>query len=62
MTNIEDKKVRTYSIHCPYCDSENIEMIGDAEYNDWWHCETCDKEFSTFVQKEVVTPQKEVDK
>ena len=23
-----------YSEHCPHCDSENITMIGDPEYND----------------------------
>jgi len=41
-----------YTAHCPNCDSEDIEMVGDAEYNDFWHCNDCDSEFGTFIQKE----------
>lgn len=35
-------------------DNQEIEMIGDREYNDEWHCEDCDAEFGTFVQKEHI--------
>jgi len=42
-----------YSEHCPYCDSENISMIGDPEYNDEWECDDCKKTFSSFKTKVV---------
>lgn len=38
---------------CPHCESEEIEMIGDPEYNDMWHCKKCDKEFGSWKSKEV---------
>lgn len=42
-----------YTEHCPYCDSENITMIGDTEYNDEWECDDCEKQFSYFKTKEI---------
>ena len=44
-------KLTTYSEHCPYCDSENITMIGDPKYNDEWKCSNCKKTFSSFKTK-----------
>ena len=40
-----------YSTHCPHCDSEEITMIWDSEYNDMWACDDCKKTFWTFIQK-----------
>lgn len=42
---------KTYSEHCPFCDSEDIIMIGDPEYNDEWVCEDCDRTFGSFKMK-----------
>lgn len=42
-----------YSEHCPHCDSENITMIGDPEYNDEWECDDCKKQFGSFKTKVV---------
>ena len=42
-----------YSEHCPHCDSENITMIGDPEYNDEWECDDCKTIFNTFKTKVV---------
>ncbi len=42
-----------YSEHCPHCDSENITMIGDPEYNDEWECDDCKKKFCSFKTKIV---------
>lgn len=52
--NTHKEPIINYTTHCPQCDSEEIEMIGDREYNDEWHCEDCDTEFGTFVQKEHI--------
>ena len=41
-----------YSEHCPHCDSENITMIGDPEYNDEWECDDCKTIFNWFKTKE----------
>lgn len=41
-----------YTTHCPYCDSEEITMIWDPEYNDMWSCDDCKKTFWTFIQKQ----------
>jgi len=43
--------INSYSEHCPHCDSENITMIGDPEYNDEWECDDCKKLFSSFLIK-----------
>ena len=45
-------KVTNYSEHCPHCDSEDITMIGDPEYNDEWVCNDCNHYFATFNTKE----------
>jgi transposase-like protein len=37
---------------CPYCRSEDFEMIGDPEFNDWWVCNSCKKEFGSFLSEE----------
>ena len=42
-----------YSEHCPHCDSENITMVGNPEYNDEWECEDCKEIFSSFKTKIV---------
>lgn len=47
------ESLTVYSEHCPYCDSENITMIGDPEYNDNWVCVDCEKQFGTFKTKVV---------
>jgi len=36
---------------CPLCESEDIENVGDKEYNDLWFCNTCKKEFGSFKMK-----------
>ena len=40
-----------YSEHCPHCDSEDITMIGDPEYNDEWECDDCKNTLGSFKQK-----------
>lgn len=41
-----------FSSHCPKCDSEDITMIWDSEYNDMWVCDDCKNEFWVFIQRE----------
>jgi transposase-like protein len=48
----EEFTVTNYTEHCPHCDSENITMIGDPEYNDEWECDDCKKQFGWFNTKE----------
>ena len=42
-----------YSTNCPYCESENITMIWDPEYNDMWSCDDCRETFGTFILKSI---------
>lgn len=36
---------------CPFCGSEDIEMIGDREYNDLWACNN-EHEFNSWIERQ----------
>ena len=43
--------IANYIEVCPFCDSENIVMVGDPEFNDFWECNDCQHTFNTFKLK-----------
>ena len=49
---IKQKKVKECIPSCPKCGSEDLNMIGDPEYNDCWECEDCKEIFGAYVCKE----------
>ena len=52
LEKIKELDEKQYSSHCPYCDSQNITMIWNEEYNDYWACDDCKKTFWAFIGKE----------
>lgn len=45
--------MREYESVCPHCESVDITMIGDPEYNDYWKCEDCKEEFGSYKNKDI---------
>lgn len=47
---IREEPVADDDMVCPYCGTEDIQMIGDPEYNDLWGCNN-DHEFGSWVER-----------
>jgi transposase-like protein len=46
-------QITNYSTHCPHCDSEDITMINNPEYNDEWGCNDCKGTFDSYKVKQL---------
>lgn len=55
---IKEEPVADDDMVCPYCGTEDIQMIGDPEYNDLWGCNN-NHEFGSWIERKEFEPVKQ---